>query len=74
MRADLQRLGRDIEMGRSVGGWHRRQARIALVLALLFAITGAAYRFRGWFGKGHATSGRAPFQKELNLRQQAVEQ
>ena len=73
MRADLQRLRRDIEMGRSVGGWHRRQGRIALVLALLFAITGAAYRFRGWFDKGHATSVRAPFQKELNLRQQAVE-
>jgi serine/threonine protein kinase/tetratricopeptide (TPR) repeat protein len=33
-----------------------RLARIALVLALLFVITGAVYQFRGWFGKGHPTS------------------
>jgi serine/threonine protein kinase/tetratricopeptide (TPR) repeat protein len=33
-----------------------RLARIALVFAFLFAITGTAYHFRGWLVKGHGTT------------------
>jgi len=70
MRADLQRLRRDTEMGRSTGERHRRQARIAFVFALFIVFAGASYYFRGWFGKGRAA---APSQKELNLKQRAAD-
>lgn len=33
-----------------------RLARVALVIALLFIITGVVYRFRGWLGKGNTTT------------------
>ena len=34
----------------------RRLARIALISALLLAVLGTIYQFRGWPGKGHATT------------------
>ena len=73
IRADLQRLKLDTAAGRPATRGHRHPARLVFALVVLFAIAGTIYRFQGWFDKDGTTPVRAPSEKELQLKQRAVE-
>jgi serine/threonine protein kinase len=73
MRTDLRRLKRDAETASPAGVGHRRHARIALAVALLFLILGAAYLLSGRFGQSRDTPVTAPSEMDLKQKRRAVE-